>query len=267
MNEKYGPWGIVAGGSDGTGVAFAREMASRGLDVVLVARRAHVMEASADDIRARYDVQVRTVVLDLSTPGALTELSEATGDLSIGLFVYNAGSDDGAAEFLAKDLQAHLRTVQRNCAGVMEAAHRFGAPMVARGRGALILVTSGAAWAGGAGLAAYGATKAFDLILAEALWAEWRGRGVDVLALVLGSTDTPSLRRKLDAAGRPHGDLADPTDVAREALDHLTDGPTWIYGSADPDGGSPFGSLSRRDAVLAMSRAAGEAPRAGHRGD
>ena len=139
--------------------------------------------------------------------------------------------------------------------------------MVARGRGALILVTSGAAWVGGAGLAAYGATKAFDLILAEALWAEWRGSGVDVLALVLSRTDTPSLRRLLDAAGEPHAGLADPADVAREALDHLADGPTWIYGSADPDGGSPFGSLSRRDAVLAMSRAAGEAPRASNLGE
>jgi short-subunit dehydrogenase len=261
VKEKYGPWGVVAGGSDGTGVAFAREMASWGINVVLVARRAHVLEASADDIRARHDVQVRTVALDLSTPTALTELGVATGDLDIGLFVYNAGGDDGTAAFLAKDLQAHLRLVRRNCASVVEAAHRFGAPMVARGRGALILVTSGAAWVGGAGLAAYGATKAFDLILAEALWAEWRGSGVDVLALVLGRTNTPSLRRLLDAAGEPHGDLADPGDVAREALDHLADGPTWIYGSANPEGGSPFGALSRRDAVLAMSRAAGSSPR------
>lgn len=255
MKERYGPWGVVAGGSDGTGVAFAREMAARGINVVLVARRASVLEAAADDLRARHDVQVRTVALDLSTPGALTELEEATGDLDVGLFVYNAGSDDGAAAFLTRDLQAHLGLVHRNCASVVEAAHRFGAPMVARGRGALILVTSGAAWVGGAGLATYGATKAFDLILAEALWAEWRGSGVDVLALVLGRTDTPSLRRLLDATGEPHGDLADPADVAREALDHLADGPTWIYGSANPAGGSPFGALGRRDAVLAMSRA------------
>jgi short-subunit dehydrogenase len=256
VTSKYGPWGIVAGGSDGVGAAFAHAMASRGINVVLVARRVPVLDASADDIRARHGVEVRTVALDLSTPGALAELARATSDLEVGLFVYNAGGDDSSAAFLDKDLDTHLELVHRNCAGVLEAAHRFGAPMVARGRGAVVLVTSGAAWAGGATLAAYGATKAFDLILAEGLWAEWRTSGVDVLGLVLGRTDTPSLRRLLDARGGPHGELADPDDVAAEALDHLADGPTWICGSDDPTGGSPFGGMRRRDAVLAMSHGA-----------
>lgn len=256
VTGKYGPWGVVAGGSDGVGAAFARGMAARGSNVVLVARRVPVLEASADEIRDRYGVEVRTVPLDLSAPGALAELADATADLEVGLFVYNAGGDDRSAPFLDKDLADHLELVRRNCAGVLEAAHRFGAPMVARGRGAVVLVTSGAAWAGGATLATYAATKAFDLLLAESLWAEWRGRGVDVLGLVLGRTDTPSLRRVLDAKGEPYGALADPVDVAEAALDHLADGPTWIYGSDNPAGGSPFGALSRRDAVLAMSRGA-----------
>jgi short-subunit dehydrogenase len=256
LPSKYGPWGIVAGGSDGVGVAFAHEIASRGIHLVLVARRVPVLEASADQIRAQHGVEVRSIALDLSVPGALLELQRATADLEVGVFVYNAGGDDRSAEFLDKDLKAHLDLVQRNCVSVLEAAYRFGGPMAARGRGGMVLVTSGAAWAGGATLATYGATKAFDLILAEALWAEWRSRGVDVLGLVLGRTDTPSLRRVFDAKGEPYGSMADPRDVATQALDHLADGPTWIFGSADPSGGSPFGALRRRDAVLAMSRAA-----------
>jgi short-subunit dehydrogenase len=155
---------------------------------------------------------------------------------------------------LDKDLGTHLGMVRRNCVSVLESAYLFGAPMVTRGRGAVVLVTSGAAWAGGAALATYGATKAFDLILAESLWAEWLTSGVDVLGLVLRATDTPSLRRVLDAKGGSYGALADPGDVAEEALDHLADGPTWICGSDNPTGGSPLGALSRRDAVLAMSR-------------
>ncbi|MFF2848247.1 SDR family NAD(P)-dependent oxidoreductase [Streptomyces sp. NPDC058001] len=254
LTSTYGPWGIVAGGSDGIGAAFAHAMASRGMNVVLVARRVPVLEASAADIRARYGVEVRTVPLDLSTPGALSALERAASDLEVGLFVYNAGGDDRSTAFLDKDLDTHLQLVHRNCAAVLEAAYRFGAPMVARKRGAMVLVTSGAAWAGGATRAAYGATKAFDLILAESLWAEWRTCGVDVLGLVLGRTDTPSLRRALDGGAGPLGQLADPNDVAEEALDHLADGPTWIYGSDAPTGGSPFGGLNRRDAVLAMSR-------------
>jgi short-subunit dehydrogenase len=262
MTSKYGPWGIVAGGSDGVGVAFAHEMASRGINVVLVARRVPVLEASAEEIRAKHDVEVRTVALDLSASDALARLAESTGDLEVGLFVYNAGGDDRMTTFLDRDLGSHLDLVQRNCASALEAAYRFGAPMMARGRGGVVLVTSGAAWAGGVGLAGYGATKAFDLILAEGLWAEWRSSGVDVLGLVLGRTDTPSMRRTLaahggvGAHGEVHGDFADPDDVAREALDHLADGPTWLFGSADPAGGSPFGGMRRRDAVLAMSRGA-----------
>ena len=256
VTSKYGPWGVVAGGSDGIGAAFARGMASRGINVVLVARRVPVLDASADEIRARYGVEVRTVPLDLSAPNALSELEHATSDLEVGLFVYNAGADDHSAAFLDKDLDTHLKMVRRNSVSVLEAAYRFGAPMVARGRGAVVLVTSGAAWAGGATLATYGATKAFDLILAESLWMEWRASGVDVLGLVLGATDTPSLRRVLEAKGGSYGALADPVEVAEEALDHLADGPTWICGSSNPSGGSPLGALSRRDAVLAMSQGA-----------
>src|SRR6266571_2597795 len=74
VKSKYGPWGIVAGGSDGGGAAFARGMASRGMNVVLVARRVPVLEASAADIRAQHGVKVRTVALDLSASGALSEL-------------------------------------------------------------------------------------------------------------------------------------------------------------------------------------------------
>ncbi|MER5756119.1 SDR family NAD(P)-dependent oxidoreductase [Streptomyces sp. NPDC002088] len=254
LAEAYGPWGVIAGGSDGVGAAFAHKIASQGINVVLVARRGPVLEASADEIRAKYGVEVRTVVLDLSVPDAISGLARATSGLQVGLFVFNAGADDISVPFLDKDLDTHLSLVRRNCAAVMEAAYRFGAPMAARGRGGLVLVTSGAAWAGGAARAVYGATKAFDLILAEGLWAEWRSRGVDVLALVLGRTDTPSFRRALEAMGDgPPGELADPDDVAEAALAHLADGPVWIYGSADPAGGSPLGALSRRDAVLMVS--------------
>lgn len=135
LTDKYGPWGVVAGGSDGVGAAFAHAMAARGMNVVLVARRVPVLEASAAEIRATYVVETRTVALDLSAPDALSELTRATSDLEVGLFVYNAGGDDRSVAFLDKDLGSHLELVHRNCLGPLEAAYRFGGPMVARGRG------------------------------------------------------------------------------------------------------------------------------------
>ncbi|MBA4024899.1 MAG: short-chain dehydrogenase [Gordonia sp.] len=253
LTGKYGPWGVVAGGSDGVGAAFAQVMAQSGMNVVLVARRESVLDQVASDIRASHGVEVRTIILDLSDPGAIAELEGATSDLEVGLFVFNAGGGNHSIPFLEQDLDHHLGQVQRNCASVLEAAHRFGAPMVARGRGALVLLSSTSAWVGGLTYASYSATKSFDLILAEGLWAEWRDCGVDVLAPVLGLTDTPSMRRVVDAAVLEQVQAADPYDVAVEVLDHLGDGPTWLLGSDDPEGGSPFGAMSRRDAVLTMA--------------
>ncbi|MGW1621933.1 SDR family NAD(P)-dependent oxidoreductase [Streptomyces sp. NPDC002172] len=199
--DVYGPWAVVAGGSDGVGSAFAHKIAARGPDVVLVARRVPVLEASAAEIREKYGVRVHTVALDLSVPDAAADLVKATSDLEIGLFVFNAGADDAGVPFLHKNVETHAFLIRRNCSAVMETAHHFGAPMTARGHGGLILVTSGAAWAGGATLSVYGATKAFDLLLAEGLWAEWHEAGLHVLGLVLGRTDTPSLRRTLKGKG------------------------------------------------------------------
>jgi uncharacterized protein len=80
---------------------------------------------------------------------------------------------------------------------------------------------------------------------------------------VLSATGTPSPRRVLAAKGGSYGALADPVKVAEEALDHLADGPAWISGSGNPTGGSPFGGLSRRDGVLAMSRGASASAKPG----
>jgi short-subunit dehydrogenase len=253
--EKYGPWAVVAGGSDGIGAGFARGLAERGVNLVLVARRAAVLEGFADEIRKAYPVDVRTVVLDLSDGGAIARLAEETADLEVGLFVANAGGDDPSL-FLERDLETHLALVQRNSTAVLEAAYRFGGPMVERGHGGLLLLSSRIAWAGAATVAAYGATKAFVIILAEGLWAEWRGRGVDVLNLVVTATDTPSLQRVLQAQGGSYGGLAAPDDVAATGLDHLGDGPTWMCSAEDPLGPAPFGTLSRREAVESLSRRA-----------
>jgi short-subunit dehydrogenase len=249
FRNAYGPWAVIAGASDGTGAAFARDLARRGVNVVLVARRREVL----DDVAASLDVDTRIVVLDLSTETAAAELAAATEGLDVGLLVYNAGANTCTGPLLASALDDLQALVRLNCTTVLGACHHFGGRMVERGRGGVVLVSSGAAWAGAATVALYGATKAFDLVLAEALWAEWRGRGVDVLGLVLGATDTPALRRMLDEYGGDFGELADPAAVAVEAFDHLADGPTWIYGMADPTGASPVGALSRRRAVEALT--------------
>jgi short-subunit dehydrogenase len=240
--DQYGPWAIVAGASEGVGASVARLLGERGVNVVLVSRR----QEALDDVAADVGAETRTLVLDLSDDDADDALAAATADLDVGLLVYNAGADPYASRFLEQPVDIWQAMLVRNCATVLGACHHFGARMVERGRGGIVLVTSGAGWVGGSHLAVYGASKAFDLVLAESLWAELGPLGVDVLAMVLGRTDTPAFRRLL--AGRDVGDMADPDDVARDMLDNLANGPTL------PPEPSPLAKMPRRDAVEIMSR-------------
>jgi short-subunit dehydrogenase len=252
FRASYGPWAVVAGASDGTGAAFAQELAGRGVNVVLVARRRSLL----DEVAAGLSVETRVVVLDLSHENAGAELADVTSDLDVGLFIYNAGSDPRSMLLLDQAIGDLLALVQRNCLTALHGAHHFGGKMVARGRGGVLLVSSFAGWAGSAHVAVYGATKAFDTVLAESLWAEWKDLGVDVLALVLGATNTPTLQRLLARHGGDFGELAEPADVVRVGLDHLADGPTWNVGMPDPSGPSPLGGLPRRQAVELLSAGA-----------
>jgi short-subunit dehydrogenase len=242
--ERYGPWALVAGASEGVGASVGRLLGERDVNVVLAARREQALTEVATTVKS----EARTVALDLSLPDADRLLADAVAGLEVGLLVYNAGADPFSSHFLDQPLESWAGLVRRNVNTVLGVCHRLGSAMVARGRGGIVLVSSGAAWAGGAYLAAYGASKAFDLILGEALWAELKPLGVDVMSMVLGPTDTPAFRRVLH--GREIGGLADPDDVAREMLDHLADGPTW------PPDGTPFGALARRQAVDLMSQGA-----------
>ena len=239
--DRYGPWAVIAGASEGIGECFARRVAAAGVRPVLVARNEAKLRALADDL----PVESRVAAVDLTAPDVLDALAPALDGIDVGLLVYNAGADPFASQFLDQPLESWAGLVRRNVGTVLAACHFYGSAMAARGRGGIVLVTSGAAWAGGAYIAAYSASKAFDLILGEALWAELHPLGVDVLSMVLGPTDTPAFRRVLH--GRDFEGIADPDDVARHLLDNVAEGPTW------PPDGSPFGPMPRRQAVELMS--------------
>ena len=169
--------------------------------------------------------------------------------------MYNAGADSLNTYFLDVPAEEWHGMLRRNCTVPLLASHHYGAAMVARERGGILLVTSGAAWAGGGRLTTYGGTKAFDLVFAEGLWAELRRDDVDVLSLVVGATDTPALRASLEKFGVTVDDLskmaelADPADVAREGLTHLGDGPPGRSVSPTVPGPRCSASLPRRQAV------------------
>jgi uncharacterized protein len=261
--ERYGPWALVLGASDGVGAAYARAMAERGLNVALLARRRDRLDAVAADIRAATGADARPVAVDLAAPDAMARIAEATDGLEVGMVMYCAGADPNYQPFLAHPIEVAEALVHRNCVVPMQVCHHFAAPMAARGRGGLVLVSSGAGLYGGANAVAYGASKAFDTVMAESLWAELHDQGVDVLALVLGATDTPALRRLLVRRGTlpdeatPVPGSATTEQVVAEALANLSDGPTWFVGEQLRQTAAQLAALPRGDAVRAIMRHTG----------
>jgi short-subunit dehydrogenase len=259
---RYGPWAVVAGASEGVGSAFAAAVAGLGTNVVLLARRQAVLDDVAAGIRDEAGVEVRTLAVDLAEPEAARVVVDATADLEVGLLMYNAGADADYQPFLANPVETALAMVHRNCVVPTQLAHHYAGPMVARGRGGIILVSSGAAFAGGPNMVAYGATKAYDVVFAEALWAELHGRGVDVLSLVLGETDTPALRRlraqrgMVDDPDAPLPGVATVGEVVADAVEQLPHGPSRIVGEELRAGLQLLGGFTRAEAVGFMVQAA-----------
>lgn len=258
--ERYGPWAVVMGASEGTGREFAREIAAQGVPPILIARREGPLEALAEEIREANGVECLTATIDLAAPDAADRIVEAVGDREVGLLVSNAGSDPNGSFFLDRELSAWTELVQRNVMTVMQCFYHFAGPMRSRGRGGLLLVNSGACYGGGSTMGPYCGSKAFTLCFAEALWAELRPHGVEVLTLVLNRTDTPAFRTLLEQKGMPiPKDIASPADVARVGLERLPRGPIHNWGQADDEAGMASSSAAaRRERVLAIDRITGQ---------
>lgn len=257
--ERYGPWAVVMGASEGTGREFAHQIAAQGVPSVLFARRAGPLEALAAEILEAHGIECLTATIDLAAPDAFGRIVEAVGHREIGLFVSNAGSDPNGSFFLDRGLSAWTELVQRNVMTMMQCSHHFAGPMRSRGRGGLLLVNSGACYGGGSGMGPYSGSKAFTLCFAEALWAELRPHGVEVLTLVLNRTDTPAFRALLEEKGRPIPEgIASPADVVRTGLERLPFGPVHNWAQADEEAGMASSSAAaRRERVLAIDRVTG----------
>lgn len=186
---KYGTWALVTGGSAGIGLAFAEELAARGYNLVLVARGPAALGASARTLTAKHGVQVETLAIDLTEVGASASLHEQTKARDIGLVVLNAGMET-TGHFTKVPAEAHRSLIELNVQAPAQLAARYGADMVARGRGGIVFVSSLFGYQGVPLVANYAASKAYILSLGEALHVELKPHGVDVTVVSPGLTDT-----------------------------------------------------------------------------
>ena len=252
-SKHYGPWAVIAGGSEGVGASFAQKLAGAGINLVLLARKPEPLDEVAQHVQRETSVKVRTLPLDLSADDMLDLIKKVTEDVEVGMLVYNAGAESLIRSFHDRDLANAERMIALNVSGPTRLAHHFGGAMRERRRGGIILVGATGGYAGSPRTAMYAATKAFDCILAEGLWYELKPYNVHVLGLILGATKTPAMARiglKLDAPGY---EAADPDAVAQEGLDHLGVDPIWHTGGTG-EAAQYIRSMDRAEAITMIAK-------------
>jgi len=192
--KRFGPWALVTGASSGIGKEFARQIAASGINIVLVARREDLLKEVGVEFSKRYGVEHRVVVLDVSREDFIGQLASATDNLDIGLVVSNAGTGN-SGEFLKLDRQLLQATLRLNTMAHLDITHHFGAKLVERRRGGIILVGAMGAENGVPFMANDGGAKAYVHSLGEALQYEFKPLGVYVTVLAAGFTNTAVLEK------------------------------------------------------------------------
>lgn len=254
--HRYGPWAVIAGASEGIGEHFARQLAARGLHLILVARRAELLSSLAEELSAAHGVEVRTVAVDLSSQEATERIKAASADVEVGMLVCNAAVSV-IGSFLDHTIEEYRAEQEVNCRRPLELTHHYARAMASRGRGGVVLMSSLAGSQGSPFISHYGATKAWNLVFAEGLWGELADHGVDVLTCRAGATRTPKYLRDTGEKRRSAFVPEMESDaVVAEALAALGKTPSMVPGRANRFAARFLQRLlSRRAAVKVMASA------------
>ncbi|WP_164702510.1 SDR family oxidoreductase [Modestobacter sp. KNN46-3] len=253
---------LVTGASAGIGAEFARQLAARGSDLVLVARRADRLTALAAELTAASGVRVDVVPLDLGRPAAGWALAAEVDRRGIAVTsVVNCAGFGTHGPFHSEDADRLAEMIAVDVTALVDVSRAF-VDRLRAGTGVLVNVASMAAYLPAPGMAVYAAAKAFVLSFTEALWAESRDSGLRVLALSPGATDTEFF----DVVGNDAADggrgRQSPQEVvatAFRALDRRNPPPSMAVGRANRASVRAVRLLTRRRAVLLMAAITGRA--------
>ncbi len=202
MQDRYGPWAVVTGASDGIGLESARAAAAAGLNLALVARRKPELDRLAAELEKEHGIETRVIPADLAEPEGVGAVLGQTLGLDVGLVIAAAGFGT-SGPFVAADIDTEADMIAVNCTAPMVLAHSFGRRMVSRGSGGIVLFSSIVAFQGVARAANYAATKAFIQTLAEGLRMELGAHGVDVLSVAPGPVASGFAERADMRLGQP----------------------------------------------------------------
>jgi len=230
LKLKYGQLALIAGGSEGIGAAFANYLAGEGIDLILVARRIEKLEKIAKELEEKYQVSVSCISCDLSQTNAAEQIKQKIGNTEVDLLVYNAALSY-IGHFEENSIEHHNQIAQANMITPMNMIQLFGADMLKKGKGAIIIMASLAGFQGSGFLAAYAASKAFNRVLAESLWYEWKDKNVDVIACCAGATSTLNyIKSNPEKTGFFAPRVQTPEEVVDECFKKLGKTPSFVTG-------------------------------------
>lgn len=182
---------LITGASNGIGLELAKIHASKGGDLVLVARNKAKLDQLKTELESQYKVKVHTIGKDLSAPNAAKEVYDETSkqNMPIDYLINNAGFGD-FGDFAQADLDKNLEMIRLNIMALTHLTHAILPLMQKTGKGHIMNVASTAAFMPGPGMAVYYASKAYVLSFSEALSRELKDSGVTISALCPGPTNT-----------------------------------------------------------------------------
>ncbi|MCH2101307.1 MAG: SDR family oxidoreductase [Planctomycetes bacterium] len=228
--QSYGPWALVTGASSGLGERYARALAARGLNLIVIARRKERLRTLAEELHTEHGVQVDVVATDLLKARSMRAIEEAVEGRELGLVVCNAGFG-ASGRFHELDRNRQIDMVRLNCEAPVRLLHALSPYLIQRGHGGVIMLASTASFQCTPWMAVYGATKAFDLHFAEALTVELGLHGIDVLSVCPGHTATEFHEVAGVDRSATGGAPADPTEVVEQSLRKLGHKMTWTHGA------------------------------------
>ncbi|GGA55828.1 SDR family oxidoreductase [Okeania sp. KiyG1] len=216
---------LITGASSGIGEIFAKELATRKTNLVLVARSEDKLQQLANQLQSQYQIQADVIVQDLTAPAATKSVFETVFQkgLSIDLLVNNAGFGD-YGNFTERPLEKQVNMIQLNITALVELTHLFLPGMQQNKSGAIINVSSIGGFQPLPYMSVYGATKAFVLSFSEALWAENQDSGVKILALCPGPTESEFFQTAefpKSVGGSSMSKLTPAEEVVKDALQAL----------------------------------------------
>jgi hypothetical protein len=223
LKKRYPGYALITGASGGLGEEFAEQLAKEGVDLVLVARRKEELEKISKRLTEKYKIKTKIISQDVSELDSAKKIkSELEKDsIQVSMLINNAGYGT-YGNFIELDFDKELKMIDLNCRAPIALTRLFAPEMVKRKNGAIIFLSSIGAYQPTPFWATYGATKAFNLMIGEALWAELKPHHVDVISLSPGFTKTQFQANASNTkTPEPLTGWSEPKDVVSECLSNL----------------------------------------------